>query len=184
MAGTLGVDPAMLGFGDLLAGGLGEGGFFRTSIQAALRANQIRAACTAFILRAIDIHTIYRDKKVWLAEDVPFELRYNSLNTAIAQEESATQESKANYATMLATVLDMIEQSPIGKSPELKNHFYTSVLEFDADKTKTFIDELAKNAASDEDMMESIGMRAGADAERYIRDVMLDLMADMRGNDE
>ncbi|NMS31495.1 hypothetical protein, partial [Vibrio parahaemolyticus] len=53
LAGTLGVDPSMLGFGDLLSGGLGEGGFFRTSIQSALRANQIRAAVVAFVKRAI-----------------------------------------------------------------------------------------------------------------------------------
>ncbi|CAH0543132.1 portal protein [Vibrio marisflavi] len=180
MAGALGVDSSLLGFGDLLSGGLGDGGFFRTSIQAALRANHIRSACVAFIKRAIDIHTIFRDGKVWHDEDAPFEIRFNSLNTAIQQEEAAAQESNVNYATTLATVLDLIENSPINKSETLKTHLYTSVLEMEPDLAKKVIGELAKKVADDKGMMESLGMDTPEDAERYVRDVVLDLLTDLR----
>lgn len=179
LAGTLGVDPSMLGFGDLLSGGLGEGGFFRTSIQSALRANQIRSAVTKFVKRAIDIHTIYRDGKVWRDEDAPFEICFNSINTAVALEERQAQESRANYASILATVLDMIENSPIGKSNELKTHLYTSVLELEPDLAQKAIAELAKSASEDESMMESLGMRSPQEVERYVKDTVLDFISNM-----
>ncbi|EGQ9764904.1 phage portal protein [Vibrio alginolyticus] len=182
LAGTLGVDPSMLGFGDLLSGGLGEGGFFRTSIQSALRANQIRAAVVAFVKRAIDIHTIYRDGKVWNDNDMPFEIRFNSLNTAIEQEKSAAMESQANYATMLTTVLDLIEQSPIGKSPKLKNHLYTSVVGLDSELANEVISELAAQVAKNDKMMESIGMTDQSEAERFVRDVVLDLLTEIQSH--
>ncbi len=179
LAGTLGVDPSMLGFGDLLSGGLGEGGFFRTSIQSALRANQIRAAVSKFIKRAIDIHTIFRDGKVWRDEDAPFEIRFNSINTAVALEQQQAQESRANYASILATVLDMIENSPIGKSDELKTHMYTSVLELDPELAKKAIAELAKTAAEDDSMMESLGFNSPESLERYVNDAVFDLLSKM-----
>ncbi|MCS0323192.1 portal protein [Vibrio diabolicus] len=182
LAGTLGVDPSMLGFGDLLSGGLGEGGFFRTSIQSALRANQIRAAVVTFVKRAIDIHTIYRDGKVWNDSDMPFEIRFNSLNTAIEQEKSAAMESQANYATMLTTVLDLIEQSPISKSPKLKNHLYTSVVGLDSELANEVISELAAQVAKNDKMMESIGMTDQSEAERFVRDVVLDLLTEIQSH--
>ncbi|MCX8905331.1 portal protein [Vibrio parahaemolyticus] len=182
LAGTLGVDPSMLGFGDLLSGGLGEGGFFRASIQSALRANQIRAAVVKFVKRAIDIHTIYRDGKVWNDNDMPFEIRFNSLNTAIEQEKADAMESQANYATMLATVLDLIEQSPIGKSEKLKNHLYTSVIGLDSELAKEVISELAAQVSKNDKMMESIGMTDQSEAERFVRDVVLDLLTEIHSH--
>ncbi|HCH3941114.1 TPA: hypothetical protein NKV48_003713 [Vibrio parahaemolyticus] len=182
LAGTLGIDPSMLGFGDLLSGGLGEGGFFRASIQSALRANQIRAAVVKFVKRAIDIHTIYRDGKVWNDNDMPFEIRFNSLNTAIEQEKADAMESQANYATMLATVLDLIEQSPIGKSEKLKNHLYTSVIGLDSELAKEVISELAAQVSKNDKMMESIGMTDQSEAERFVRDVVLDLLTEIQSH--
>jgi hypothetical protein len=179
MAGTLGVDPSMLGFGDLLAGGLGEGGYFRTSIQAALIANLIRSAMSDAVHRSIDIHTIYKDGKVWTDANRPYRLKFHSVNTALALEEAQANESAANYATTLATVLDMIEQSAITQSPSLKSHFYTSVLKFDAEKSKVFISELAKKVKSDDQLLESAGLTPSDDIERMIKNVVLDFISNM-----
>lgn len=179
MAGTLGVDPSMLGFGDLLAGGLGEGGYFRTSIQAALIANMIRSAMSDAVHRSIDIHTIHKDGKVWTDANRPYRLKFHSVNTALALEESQANESAANYATTLATVLDMIEQSAIAQSPSLKSHFYTSVLKFDAEKSKVFISELAKKVQSDDQLLESMGLAPSDDVERMIKNVVLDFISNM-----
>ena len=180
MAASIGLDPSMLGFGDLLSGGLGEGGFLRTSIQSALRAHQIRAAVARFVRRSIDIHTIHRDGKYWPMGEEPFEIQFNSVNTAVAQEEAANQEAKANYATIFATVLDLIEQSPIGNSESIKNHIYTSVLEIDPELAKAAIKELAKSASENDSMLESLGTADRHEAEMFVRDTMLELMSEIQ----
>lgn len=182
MAGTLGVDPSMLGFGDLLAGGLGEGGYFRTSIQAALIANLIRSAYVEFVNRSIDIHTIYKDGKVWTDANRPYRIKFHSVNTAIKLEEGQAKESAAQYATTLATVLDMIEQSAISESPSLKSYLYTSVLSLDAEKSKVFIEELSKKVSENDQLLESLGangLKNKTDVERMIKDVVLDLISNM-----
>ena len=61
LAGGLGIDLAMLGFADLLSGGLGEGGFFRVSAQVAERSRMIRNAVTAAINDIIEIH-LYKNQ--------------------------------------------------------------------------------------------------------------------------
>lgn len=179
MSGALGIDPSMLGFGDLLAGGLGEGGYFRTSIQAALIANMIRTAFSELVHRSIDIHTIFKDGKVWTDQTRPYRLKFHSVNTAMQIEEGQARESAANYATTLATVLDMIEQSSISNSPSLKSHFYTSVLNIDAEKSKQFISELSKKVSSDDQLLESVGLTKNDDIERMIKDVVLDFLSNM-----
>lgn len=177
LGGSLGIDPSLLGFGDMMAGGLGEGGWFRTAIQSALRANLIRGAVVDFIYRSVDIHTAFRDGKVWLDNEYPFEICFDSLNTAIQEEENANNESKANYATIIATALDTIEQGMIGKSDTLKSYIYKDILNLDPVMTDKIIKELASAAEQSETMMESIGSRSGADLEQYVRDVLFDEIA-------
>ncbi|GAL07864.1 phage portal protein [Photobacterium aphoticum] len=141
-------------------------------------ANLLRDAARKFIYRAIDIHTAYRDGKVWLPEQRPFEVTFNSMSTAIALEEESARETRATYCTLVATVLDQIEQSPIGKSETLKSHLYSEI-GFSSELIKKITAELAKHAAeSESQMMESLGIPQGHDSERYIRDVILDVIND------
>lgn len=183
LSGELGIDPAMLGFSDLLSGGLGEGGFLRTSIQSAMTANLLRSAAYDFVSRAIDIHTAFRDGKVWLPEDRPFDICFNSMNTAIALEEESARESRANYATLVATVLDMIEQGMMSKSDTFKTHLYNNILEIDPELTKEILAELATKTAQDDQMMESLMISPENRNERYIRDTILDVLAGLSDGD-
>lgn len=64
LGGALGVDPSLLGFGDMLSGGLGDGGFFRVSVLAAVKANLIRAAIRDGLNQICQIHCAYRYGKV------------------------------------------------------------------------------------------------------------------------
>lgn len=183
LAGTLGVDPSMLGFSDLLAGGLGEGGFLRTSIQSAMTANLLRSAAFEFTQRSIDIHTAFRDGKVWLPEDRPYEICFNSMSTAIAQEEEAARETRANYATVVASVLDLIEQGAMAKSGKFKTHLYTNILELDPELTKEILAELAKKTSEDKAMMESLQVPQHLQNERYVRDIILDVFSELNTGD-
>ncbi|UTM60474.1 hypothetical protein L4174_023700 (plasmid) [Photobacterium sp. CCB-ST2H9] len=179
LAGTLGVDPSMLGFSDLLSGGLGDGGFLRTSIQSALRANLLRSAAASFVLRSIDIHTAFRDQKVWLPQDRPFELEFNSMNTAIALEESAARESRANYASIVVTLLEQIESGTLSKSITFKNKMYNSLLDCDAEEVELIISELASNVAGNDQLLESLGADRFRNNQRAIRDEILNVLYEL-----
>ena len=75
-SGAIGVDLAMLGFADQLAGGLGEGGFFRMSAQAAENSRIIRNSLAEFIYHVIDIHTMHKYGTVFDPDKRPFTVNF------------------------------------------------------------------------------------------------------------
>ncbi|WP_279448541.1 hypothetical protein [Aeromonas hydrophila] len=163
MSGGMGIDVSMLGWGDLMSGGLGDGGFFRTSIQAAQRANWLRIGLRAAIDRLIDIHMAHKYGKIFPAGEArPIAVKFHSLNTAIELEESEARESRTNWAMSLATLLDMIENGQLSHSNTLKEKILNEAAGFDPETTKNILAELASAQSEEGDagMMESLGSRA------------------------
>jgi len=154
---ALGIDVSLLGWGDLMSGGLGDGGFFRSSIQAATRANQLRTAVKNAIHRIIDIHLIYKYGKAFGGKR-PYTLKFHSLNTAIEQERASAMLTKSDYATSVATVLDMMEAGSLNKSATFKNMIMNDILNLGEENTSKILSELKGAAGSDGDnkMFESV----------------------------
>lgn len=154
---ALGIDVSLLGWGDLMSGGLGDGGFFRSSIQAATRANQLRKAVKNAIHRIIDIHLIYKYGKAFGGKR-PYTLKFHSLNTAIEQERASAMLTKSDYATSVATVLDMMEAGSLNKSPTYKNMIMNDILNLGEENTSKILSELksAAGSSNDNQMFESV----------------------------
>ncbi|EMA4402968.1 phage portal protein, partial [Escherichia coli] len=149
LAASVGLDVTLLGWADMMSGGLGEGGFFRTSVQAAMRAQWIRNAVSTFIYRVIDIHLAFKTGKVYLPADRPYVVQFNSLNTAIQEEEQAEQESRANYASIIATVLDAVQNSPaLAGSPTFMRLLCGDMFKFGDAVTDALIKELKGEVGS------------------------------------
>lgn len=110
LGGALGVDPSLLGFGDMLSGGLGDGGFFRVSVLAAVKANLIRAAIRDGLNQICQIHCAYRYGKVYVPGTEPWSIRFNSVSSAIEREEVETQEKLAGIAGGIVQVLAAVDQ--------------------------------------------------------------------------
>ena len=110
LGGALGVDPSLLGFGDMLSGGLGDGGFFRVSVLAAVKANLIRAAIRDGLNQICQIHCAYRYGKVYVPGTEPWSIRFNSVSSAIKREEAETQEQLAGIAGGIVQVLAAVDQ--------------------------------------------------------------------------
>lgn len=117
---SIGVDPSMIGWSDLMQGGLGEGGWARTSIIAALRANWLRLGVRFAVERLIQLHLAYKYQRAFLDADFPFKVVFHSINTALAIEKADELQSKVDFSTAVATVLDMINQGSLKHSPTFK----------------------------------------------------------------
>jgi hypothetical protein len=149
-----------------MSGGLGDGGFFRTSIQAAIRANWLRVGVVQSTNRLIDIHMAHKYGKVFGAGELrPIEIKFHSLNTAIEAEQADAMETRTNYAMGLASVLDTIENGRLSGSDTFKELVLTDIVRLDPDKAALIIKDLAKAAADaaaeegDQNFMESVGYK-------------------------
>lgn len=89
LSGSLGVDLSMLGFADQLSGGLGDGGFFRTSAQIAENARVIRGALSNFFYSVADIHTYKKYGFVFEPNERPYVINYYGSISALEAEKSA-----------------------------------------------------------------------------------------------
>lgn len=146
---AMGIDPSMIGWGDLMAGGLGEGGWTRTSIIAALRANWIRIGIRDAVMRLIDIHLAFKHKKAFPRSENPFEVNFHSINSAIATEIAAERQSHADFFTTVVTLLDMMNTNGLAKSQTLYKKIMGEV-GLDDDEIETIVKELEKAGTTDQ----------------------------------
>ncbi|HBM2815712.1 TPA: phage portal protein [Enterobacter hormaechei subsp. xiangfangensis] len=144
LAAAGGIDATMLGWADQMSGGLGEGGWLATAIQAAQRAEWIRMATEYFILRAIDIHLAYKTGKVFPANARPYKVEFNSLNTAIQERELAERDSQINFVSIYVTILDQLLQNPkLENSPTLMNYLFSDTLKLNEETVSKMLAEFA-----------------------------------------
>ena len=159
LGSALGIDPSLLGFGEMLAGGLGDGGFFRVSVLASIKANLLRQAVLDGVERLCEIHIASKMGKVFLPGEKPWRVMFNSISTALEREERENMEGRAGFATALVQMIQLMDQefATVDKQ-SLANYLWTDILKvpeekfalmFPADKAK----KAEENAAAMSDAM-------------------------------
>lgn len=136
LSGAIGVDLSMLGFADQLSGGLGEGGFFRTSAQAAERARTIRSAISDFFDHIIDIHTMIKYKTVFDQNKRPWAINFYGSISALESEKQRTRADSMNSGMLLAQAMQSMKD--MGASEEIMTEFLTKIMMLDEDQAKLF----------------------------------------------
>jgi len=137
LGSAVGVDPALLGFGEMLAGGLGDGGFFRVSILAAIKASLLRMAIKTGLERLFDIHVAYKYGKAFLPGQKPWRIMFNSVSSAMEREEAENRESRANFAMLVGQLIQTLDPEMKGYDPNAMNNWvYTDLLQMDEEKFK------------------------------------------------
>lgn len=115
LGGALGTDISQLGFADILSGGLGDGGFFRTSVQSAERSRCIRQGLTDWINTVIDIHLLAKFGRTFTVAERPWTVNFYGNISALESEKTATQRAAADTASALADLLTRLRDSGLGK---------------------------------------------------------------------
>lgn len=171
LAASLGIDATMLGWADQMSGGLGEGGWQQTAIQAALRANWIRQAAQRTIYRLLDIHLAYKYGKVYTETNRPYDVQFNSMNTAIQEEENRELDARANFVAVISQIMDQIQNNPkLAGSDAFMRYLFTEQLLIDDDTLNTMIKEFKANESeqnNEHGMYESAPLSSGDDPENW-----------------
>lgn len=111
LSGSLGVDLSMLGFSDMLSGGLGEGGFLRTSVQAAERARMIRVAALECLNHIVDVHMAVKHKIRFEPGQRPWTLKFYGSIAAMESENQRTQMDASNNGLLVAQLLTQLKDT-------------------------------------------------------------------------
>lgn len=131
LSGSLGIDLAMLGFADQLSGGLGDGGFFRVSAQAAEQSRIIRHALTDFYNHIIDVHTYYKYGFVFAENERPYKINFFGSISALETERQRTRESAMNAGMALVQALTQLKE--LGMPKKANQHLLEKVMQMDED---------------------------------------------------
>ena len=157
LCGGLGIDISQLGFADVLSGGLGEGGFFRNSVQSAERSRVIRAALIDFFNHIIDVHLMVKYGRTFQPADRPWQVSFYGTISAMEAERTKTQLDAANTGMVLAQLFGMLRDA--GLKENALQHFMERVLRMDTDDAKLYSADIS--AAAKEAQQEQQGGFAG-----------------------
>lgn len=136
LAGALGLDLSMLGFSEILSGGLGDGGFFRVSAQSAHKARMVRQAMTGFINHLVDVHCQYKYGGVFDENNRPYTVNFVGASSAQDREQQEVQERKMMASATLIQVMQQMKD--LGVKPELAELIFKEQMAFDEDDAKMY----------------------------------------------
>ncbi|WMC11770.1 hypothetical protein PU634_05225 [Oceanimonas pelagia] len=147
-AGAIGVDLSMVGFADQLAGGLGEGGFFRTSAQVAERARVIRVALADFFNQVIDVHTLQKYGVVFPASERPWSINFYGSISALEAEKQRTRSEGMSVGLLLVQGMQQLKE--LGADKKMMINFLTDIMALDEDQAEQYADNLARQPDDDD----------------------------------
>lgn len=143
LTGALGSDLSMLGFSDMLSGGLGEGGFVRTSIQTAERSRTIRVALVEFFNHLIDVHVAYRYGVKYDPAKRPWQINFYGNISSMEAERQRTAMDAANAGLGLAQLFQTLKDS--GLDEKSMANFLERTVKLDAEDASMYAKAIAKS---------------------------------------
>lgn len=106
MMGGIGLDPSLVGWSDMLSGGLGDGAMFHTSAQIMLRSQRGRIALKEFVNELIALDWLYAyGEKFSTPLDYPWNVEFYSDQSAAMTEQLNNQNSRIQSALLKASLI-------------------------------------------------------------------------------
>lgn len=136
LCGALGIDITMLGFADMMSGGLGEGGFFRTSAQAAERSRTIRVALSDFFNHICDVHLAYKHGRAYEKSKRPWKINFYGTISALETERQRTETDAMNAGAIFVQTLTQMRDLGLGK--DANEDILEKTMRMDTDRAKLY----------------------------------------------
>jgi hypothetical protein len=136
LSASIGVDLAMIGFSEILSGGLGDGGFFRMSAQAAENSRAIRWAQSDFYNDIIDIHTMKRYGVVFPKYNRPWKVNFYGSISALEAEEQRTKADSMNAGLLLVSAIQQFKDA--GATKEMMEDFLVNEMMLSEEQAKLY----------------------------------------------
>lgn len=146
--GALGLDLSLLGWMEMITGGLGDGGAFHTSAQVAQQSAMIRQALTEPLIDLCLMHFAYKYGKVFKRGDLPFKIEFYSDISASATEALNNKNTRANTLAMTAGAILGLKELNLDK--ESNTIFLADMLGMDDLHAEKVAISLAKSQADAE----------------------------------
>lgn len=165
LAGALGIDLTMLGFADMMSGGLGEGGFFRSSAQAAERSRTIRVALTEFFDHIVDVHVLYKYGNAFDRSKRPWQINFYGSISSLESERQKTQLDAFTTGQILTQTLTMVRDLGIQNDDKAVIHLLEKVMKMDTEAAKIFAKALKSAKPPDQGGFGGDGGDFGGDSD-------------------
>lgn len=154
MMGGLGLDPSMVGWVDMLSGGLGDGAAFHQSSQIMRRSMMIRQATTDFLNQLIALDWGYCYGETFEHPlDYAWQVEYYSDQSAAMSETLSNQQQRTNNLMMKAQMLQQFKE--IG----LSEQSLARMLERDGGMDYDEATSIAKDLVQQHEQMQEMQMQ-------------------------
>lgn len=152
MMGGMGLDPSLVGWADMLAGGLGDGAAFHTSAQIQRRSIMIRQALQETLNHLADLDWGYAYGEQFSPADRPWQFEFYSDQSAAVSEELNNKSTRMNAVMMIGQAIAVLKET--GLSEKNLSMILENTGGLDMDQANSLAADLAKQPLED-------GMGAG-----------------------
>lgn len=134
LAGGLGMDLSLIGWADMLAGGLGDGASFHTSAQIMRRSTMIRQALIDAYNHVMSIHWGIRYGEYFRDGSYPWQFDFYSDQSAAATQSLSNKQNRANTAMLTIQAVQSLKE--LGVSREVSQLILEDDLGMDIDRAE------------------------------------------------
>lgn len=116
LMGGFGLDPSMVGWADMLAGGLGDGAATLTySSQVMRRSMWIRQSAAQFVNDVMHLDWGYAYNEQFDPRDYPWQVEFSSSQSAAVTEENTNKQTQMNTSLLKIQVINSLKESDLAE---------------------------------------------------------------------
>lgn len=107
--GSLYISPEMVGFADMMNGGIGEGGWLRSSLMAATYGTTLRQSLRNGFERMYELHVKAKFGKIYSPDKKPWKTRFHAVTDAKEREANERRLGNMNFAERFQNLILTLE---------------------------------------------------------------------------